>query len=59
MLRKTQALGSSNVKRDNLLETLAGVTRLIFIYIYRNVMHLHIYLLLFFFAYLQNIGVAF
>lgn len=39
---KIQALGSSNVKRDNILETLAGVTRLFLIYIYKFYLYTYI-----------------
>lgn len=58
MLCKIQALGSSNVKRDKLFETLAGFSRLFKIYIYKFSLYTSIDMFLYFYSYLQSFGVS-
>lgn len=53
---KTQAFSSSNVKMDNLLEMLVGVTRTFLIYIYKFYLYKYSYLSAsIFFSYLQMV----
>lgn len=58
VLCKTQALGSSNVKRDKLLETLAGFSRLFKICICKFYLYTYIDMFLYFYSYLQSFGVS-